>query len=85
VAERSVRYYRERIAAVGQYLSDLRAPLREGYQQAPKMVEEGLTALLENTDALDRALAKSDARRAVGGEIRLAEANPATPKGRKRA
>lgn len=67
-----MRYYRERLSAVQQYLYDLYAPMEEGYRpEVPEQVGDGLRDLLERCEELDRAWAKSDRKRAVGGEIEL--------------
>ena len=59
--------------ATAQYVSDLDAPIREGYREAPKIIRECFESLLENLDDFDRALAKIDRRAGVGGELRLRE------------
>lgn len=70
--ERSVRYYREQLAAIAQYVYDLSASLIEGYRpEIPGVVGDDLTALLGHIDTMDRAWAKSDRRGAVGDEVKL--------------
>ncbi len=69
-----VRRMREQLAAVGQYVSDLEAPIREELRSAPELIREELSELLDLLDNLDRNLAKIDSESgAVGGRIVLRE------------
>jgi hypothetical protein len=71
--ELDVRELRERLSAVGQYVYEIRAPMTEGYRNAPLDVKVGLEGLERSLDDLDRKLAKIDGRGAVGGEVVLRE------------
>lgn len=69
-----VRRLREQLNAVGEYVYQLRAPMKEGYRDAPAVIEGGLEEVEAILGGLDRHLAKLDGEKgAVGGAVVLRE------------